>query len=349
MSINPNRKALTTISKAAVKTLGDKPMVWYAVQIGSDYIFGIDKKVKDPGKFKKALVIQKYLDKLKIDTNGIDSKSPSASGLLQKNGDKIEISVVCKANGGGKSTLKAVLKDGSVKKMVPNAEIVKSIGAQTEEQKKEDAIDAAAEKELTESKIEISKELKTAIKYFLWWKQGAKDTYTKGISAPSLKNEDDLQKIYGRLKKFIEGKMYKLFETKKSIFGDKKGPLAQFKETDFDLTKNHLKEYIANLKTALETIENLEDVDALDAEAEDEAAEEIASLADDLDTVAELMELSSKEIPSFKESANKNKAVWKIIWSDFGTNPSAIIDIKNSLANGTWEDFFKIAKQFEGK
>lgn len=346
MSINPNQKNLTSLSKAAVKTLGSKPMVWYAVAAGKDYIFGIDKKITDPSKFKKVDKIQKYLEKLKIDTKGIDSKAPAASGLLVKNGDAIQIAVVCKANGGGKSTLKAVLKDATGKKLVPNAEIVKSIGAKTDEQKQEDALDVAAEKELQESEVALNKETKTAVKYFLWWKQGAKATYLAATKSPNLTHEDGLLKINSRLRKFAEQKLYKLFES--NLF-TKNGPLAKYKEQDFDLTKANLKEYLGNIKTALAEIEKLQDSDRLDEEASADAAEELASIVDDLDTIAELMGLNPKELASFKECANKNKPVWKVLWSDFASNPTALIDLKNGLANGTWEDFFTIAKQFEGK
>ena len=350
MSINPNQKNLTTLNKAAIKVLGDKPMVWYAVAIGSDYIFGIDKKITDPSKFKKVDKIQKYLEKLKVDTKGMSSQAAAASGLLVKSGDAIQLSVVCKINGGGKSILKAVLKDATGKKLIPNPELVKSIGAQTDQQKsdsaREEALDVAVEQELLENQIPLSKETKTAIKYFLWWKQGAKDTYLAGIQSPDTDNEDDLLKINSRLRKFAERKLYKLFE---SHLFKKDGPLAKYSEQDFDLTKPKLKEYFGNLKTAFAAIEKNQDGIELDEEASVDAADELASIVDDLDTIAELMGLDPKELPSFKACVQANKPVWKVLWSDFASNPTALIDLKNGLANGTWEDFFKIAKQFEGK
>ncbi len=347
MAINSNAKTLTSLSKSAAKVLGEKPMVWFALQSGSDYIFGIDKKVKDPNKFKKGGLIKKYLDKLKVDTKKVDEKGASVAGLVTKNGDAIQIAVVCKANGGGKSTLKALSKDSTFKKLLPNAEIVKRIGPKTDEDAQEDALDEAATKELQESGVAVSKEVKSAIKYFMWWKQGAKDKYLKAIANPTLSDEDDLQKINGRLKKFAKNSMYKLFKDKEMF--SKAGALAKFKESDFDLTKENLKEYLANIKTALKVIEGMEDQDALDEEASAEVAAELEAVANDWETVGEILGIKGKDLTSLEQCATKEQAVWKVLWKDFATNPAALTKLKNGLSDGTWENFFAIAKQFEGK
>ena len=80
-------------------------MVWYAVQVNSDFIFGIDKRVTDPNKFKKPLKVKSYLEKMKVgDVSNITKDCGVISGLVTKNGENIQIAVVCKTNGNGKST-----------------------------------------------------------------------------------------------------------------------------------------------------------------------------------------------------------------------------------------------------
>ena len=318
MSVNGNVAKLTTLSKSAVKALGATPMVWYAVQVGSDFIFGIDKKVKDPNKFKKPLKVKSYLEKMKVgDVSDITKDCGVVSGLVVKNGENPQISVVCKTNGAGKSTLKSLLKDSTVRKLLKNAELVKSIGATSDEE--EDAVDKKATDTLEAANIEISKELKEAIKYFLWWNDSARATYTSGIATPNSRNEDDLQKVYRRLKKFAEKKMYKLFEVHKSIFGNKEGPLHQFKPNDFDLTKTHLKEYLSNLKEALEKISDADDKEEIAQEAEVEANAELAAMEDDHESVADWIGLRGNDAAAFIAAVNSNKAIWKILWKDFAT------------------------------
>ena len=347
MSVNGNVAKLTTLSKSAVKALGATPMVWYAVQVDSNFIFGIDKKVNDPNKFKKPLKVKSYLEKMKVgDVSNITKDCGVISGLVVKNGDNIQIAVVCKTNGAGKSTLKSLMKDSTIRKLLKNPELVKSIGTERQDDA-EDAIEQQATDALEAANIEISKELKDAIKYFLWWNDSARATYTSGIAAPTSSNEDDLQKIYRRLKKFAEKKMYKLFEVNRSIFGDTEGPLHQFKPSDFDLTKTHLKEYLGKLKEALNAITDAEDQRDIDQEASLEADEELAAMEDDHESVSEWLGLKGSDAAAFIAAANSNKATWKILWKDFAKDPDGLVSLKNRLANGTWEDFFRIATAFE--
>lgn len=346
MSVNGTVAKLTTLSKSAVKALGSTPMVWYAVQVDSNFIFGIDKKVKDPNKFKKPLKVKSYLEKLKVgDVSNITKDCGVVSGLVVKNGENLQIAVVCKTNGAGKSTLKSLLKDSTVRKLIKNAELVKSIGATSDAE--EDAVDKKATDTLEAANIEISKELKEAIKYFLWWNDSARATYTSGIASPTSRNEDDLQKIYRRLKKFAEKKMYKLFEIHRSIFGNKEGPLHRFKPNDFDLTKTHLKEYLSNLKEALGKIADADDKEEISQEAEAEVNDELAAMEDDHESVAEWLGLKRSDAAAFIAAANSNKAIWKILWKDFAKDPAGLVSLKNRLANGTWDDLFRIATEFE--
>ena len=59
----------------------------------------------------------------------------------------------------GKSTLKSLMKDSTIRKLLKNAELVKSIGTETQDDA-EDAIDQRATDTLEAANIEISKELK---------------------------------------------------------------------------------------------------------------------------------------------------------------------------------------------
>ena len=347
MSVNGNVKKLTTLCKSAIKSLGTAPMVWYAVQVDSDFIFGIDKKVKDPNKFKKPLKIKSYLEKMKVgDVSNISKDSGVISGLIVKSGEDIQIAVVCKTNGAGKSTLKSLLKDSTIKKLLKNATLVKSIGAETVDEA-DNALEQQATDALEAANIEISKELKEAIKYFLWWNDSARASYTSGIAAPTSQNEDDLQKIYRRLKKFAEKKMYKLFEVNRSIFGDTEGPLHKFKHSDFDLTKPQLKEYLGALKEALNAITDAEDHEAISQEAEAEADAELAAMENDYEEVAEWLGLKGRDADTFIRTASSNTATWKILWKDFAKDPDGLVSLKNRLADGTWEGLFRIATAFE--
>ncbi len=348
MSVNGSAAKLTTLSKSAVKALGASPMVWYAVEVNGDFFFGIDKRIKDPNKFKRPLKVKSYLEKLKVgDVSSIQKDSGVVAGLVRKTSEKVEISVVCKTNGAGKSTLKSLMRDSTVRKLLKGAEIVKQIGSGTDDSA-EQALDARTEQTLESAGIQLTKELKDAVKYFLWWNDTARDIYRRGVASPSESIEDDLQKVYRRLKKFAEQKMYKLFETNEGIFFDTDGPLKRFKPTDFDLTKGHLKEYLPNLKSALGKIADRANTEEAAEEASADAQAELDSIANDFETITELMGISGSEARDFIAQASANGPVWTILWKDFGTEPEGLVALKNRLANGTWSDFFRIAKQFEG-
>ena len=78
-----------------------------------------------------------------------------------------------------------------------------------------------------------------------------------------------------------------------------------------------------------------------------EADDELAAMEDDHESVAEWLGLRGGEAEAFIAAVNSNKAIWKILWKDFATDPDGLVALKNRLANGTWEDLFRIATAFE--
>ena len=100
--------------------------------------------------------------------------------------------------------------------------------------------------------------------------------------------------------------MYKLFEVHRGLFSNTEGPLHQFKPTDFDLTKSHLKEYLSNLKEAFETINAAEDQEEIDQETTLEADDELASMKDDHESVAEWIGLKGADAEAFIAAVNRN-------------------------------------------
>ena len=146
MAVNKDAKKITSLARTALKAAGQEQRAWFAVGVGKDYFFYVDKKLKDPKKFKEPLAIKKVLTGLKIDkASEIQKDSLVVAGTIKAVADHYEMTVKVKSNGGGKSTLKSLVKDSGFKKIVGNVEIVKQHGGGVDE------ADAAMEAEIQEA------------------------------------------------------------------------------------------------------------------------------------------------------------------------------------------------------
>jgi len=346
MAVNKGAKKLSTISKSSIKTLGTGVRAWFLVATGGDYFFGVDKKLSDPARFKDPAKLKKYLLKLKIDEAAdIDKKAAVVAGTVKLNGEEQELVIRFKANGGGKSTLKGVIKDSTIKKILPKAVIVKAHSGEAAPTDEDDInAEVAAAEELQGVEGDAGKELKTALKIFKWWKKEGHSGYTAAIANPSEANEDALQKIQRRLTKFYDGSMYNLFETH---WFSADGPLKKYKQADFDLDKSSVKGYLKAINKALLDIEEQKDRDGEEEEADAMAHEALDDLLDDLDAIAELLGLSARAIPEFKSAVEANRSTFDPIWHDFSTDTNTLIQLKDVLGDGTWEGFLRIAAEFE--
>ena len=147
-------------------------------------------------------------------------------------------------------------------------------------------VDAAEELEGLDAAL--TKDAKSALKIFKWWKKNGHSDYTAFTGTPLVLNEDVLQKIQRRLTKFYERSLYKLFE---AHWFTANGPLTKFKEGDFDLDKSSLRGYLRVINKAILAIEDLKDRDGDDEELDAMAHESLDDLLDDLDAIAELIGL----------------------------------------------------------
>ena len=341
MSVNKTSPMLSSLSKSASKKLtGEEQRAWFLIETSKESFFYIDKKISDPAKFKDPVKCQKILEKMSIDgINSIKAQSILIAGVVARGGEGFHITVTIKKNGGSKATLKNALKDGTVKKIIPNTEIVKEIEIlpASQEAIHENVIDTAVEAEIQENRI--SPELKKAIQIFLWWKQEGKSMYERLLVRSTPADEEFVQKAKRRLTKFEKEKMYKLFEPR--FFGFREGILQKFKFEDFDMTKEEIRQYLADLKSILSTIQSTT------TEITDE---EIENLIGDFDIIAEMsrLEVLAKQLMlsehdgiDFIDQAQSYITTVENLLSWF--SPIEIKRFKDFFGDGSWEKFLAFA------
>ena len=114
----------------AVKSLTvGQTLAWFLVQgKAKQYFFYVDRKNTVAQKYKDPKILKKLLAKFKVDNvDDITDKAELLAGSIALSGETIEVLVSVKRNGAGSSLFKKVLKDAVVKKIMPNATLVKSL------------------------------------------------------------------------------------------------------------------------------------------------------------------------------------------------------------------------------
>ena len=348
MSVNKDAKKVTSLSMGAMKLLGGATRAWFVVAVEKDYIFFVDKKIATPAKFKDPLKLKEFLEKLKIPAASKIKKGASvAAGTIMGGANGYEMTVTVKANGGGKSTLKALLKDPIVKKIVGNAKIVKSHEAPADSELKKDV-----EKHLVENKIkgvksktddkgnitdvEIPPKVQKALKVYTWWDREGRSLLKAIAKKPTLETEDDLQTLSRRLNKYYKSKGYSYFES--GFFGG--GVLKKIRPENYDLTKSELKIYIKQVDSLLSIVQDLEghddfgsDVDDMVADVEDEVAE-----LNKLEVLAKKFKITDKDTVDFMNAGQKNISTLEELNKKF--SPDDIKLLLKYVGGGSWNELF---------
>lgn len=340
MGINQKAKKLSSLSRVAAKSIsGSDKRAWFLIEDGRETFFYIDKRISAPAKFKDPVRCKKILEKLKVtDLGGVDKKSPLLSGLVSRGGAGYQVSVSFKKNGAGKSTLAKALKDPSVKKILPDAMIVKAIEMEPEsEQALEDArldnlVDGEAEAESVEAK-----RLK-AFKIFMWWKSEGKARYETILVRHSSADEDFLQTAKRRLAKFRKAKMYDLFESR--FFGMASGPLERFRKEDFDMTKEQVKGYYQLISGILDDIQNEDNDEVSDGEIDQMVAESDISIVEQMEALegyAVQLLLGPEDTIDFLDEAQGFDGLVRDLLNQF--TPKDIIRMRDFFGRGNWTTF----------
>ena len=343
MATNQNSKKLSTLSKIAAKSIrGSEKRAWLMIEDGKDSFFYIDKIISDPAKFKDPMTCKKILEKLKVEgIDKINAKSPLIAGLVAREGEGFQLSVNVKKNGAGKSTLKKALKDAAVKKIIPNAEIVKMIELSPEsEAAKDDAVlDLAIGLESEENSL--GKSTAKAVKIFLWWEEEGKSRYNGLAATPTSSDADFLQTAKRRLEKYVKSKMYKLFEPR--LFGMIDGPLQKFRFEDFDLTKGKSKAYLDDISNKLEQTQDASAGSMSDQELEDMFVTEVNIIEDmsKLEKLAVQLLLKENDTIDFLDEALSYVSTVEALLA--WCSPKDIIRLRDALGNGRWQSFLSFA------
>ena len=351
MAVNKDSKKITSLSLAATKVMGESIRAWFAVAVGKNFLFYIDKKVTDPTKFKDPLKIKKILVQLKIDeAKEIKKDSAVAAGTIKSIGDGYEMTVKVKANGGGKSTLKALIKDATVKRIVGRVDIVKNHdGVKDSDDEK---LDQEIENDLKNAKIkgvkttkdssgkdtvEIPKELKDALKIYKWWDKEGRDALANIYRSPtSLENQDLLQTLSRRLKKYYKKSMYDLFTD--GFFAD--GALKKLRPKNYDLTKSELKKNIKLIDKLIDNVRNLDQHDGIEEDARviAEEVEDSAEKYGELEDIAKRLKLKEKLYLDFMEAGKDNIPLIKNLVSKFSNDDVKLL-LKH-MGHGSWDQLF---------
>jgi hypothetical protein len=257
--------------------------------------------------------------------------------------------VKVKANGGGKSTLKGLVKDPTFKKIVGDVEIVKEHGG------KGDAADKALEKEIAEelkakgvSGVKVSKDasgaetvdipenIRKALKVFKWWDSEGRSELARLKKGAKAEDEDILQTIQRRLKKFAKEGMYKLFADGRLW----DGPLKKLRPDSYDLTKDNLKKILEQTKTLLTSLQDGKSESDFASVATEivDAVEEDAAKFGELELIAKRLKLKDDQYLDFMEAGKSNLGLVKDLVAKFSND-----DVKMLLkyaGGGDWERLF---------
>ena len=349
MAVNKNAKNLTSLSLAALKAAGHEMRAWFAVQVGKDFLFYIDKKITQPRKFKEPLALQKVLTALKVrEAKDINAKSLVIAGTIQSAGEAYEMTVGIKSNGGGKSTLKTLLLDATFKRIVGNVEIVKQHGGNLDLDDVE--MDASIKTEMKEEgiagvkvvideenneTIEVPENLRKALKVFKWWDAEGRATLEGFSGGASVDDEDTLQTINRRLKKFAKEKMYKLFAD--GIIWD--GPLKKLRPKHYDLTKDVLRDVI---KQTEDLLDNLQDSKG-ETDFDDLASEIVTAIEDDAEELGELemigkrLKLNDSQFLQFMDAGRGHLVRIKDLVSKYSNEE--VKALLKYMGGGNWDRF----------
>lgn len=339
MGINDNAKKLSSLSKTAIKGItGSSPRAWFLIEQGKTSLFYVDKKLSSADKLKDPVKCKVLLTKLKVEgVEDIDAKSPLVCGVVARKGEGFAMAISYKKNGAGKSTLKSAIKDATVKKLLPNVEIVKSLelGDTSERAENESIRDTESAREMEENNVSSSHA--KAFKIFTWWRDEGGAILDR-ISATGVQNDEDfLQTALRRLTKFKKKKMYDLFEP--HFFGMKNGPLERFKYKDFDLTKDGVTAHLTTIEGFLNGI-----LDGQAAPSEDDIAEMEDLLDDDiveemtqLEEFAKTLKLSDSDTIDFLSDAHSYaRTVGNLIeWF----SPADVKALCQGLGDNDWSVF----------
>ena len=366
MAVNKNAKRLTALSVAALKAAGGDVRAWFAVGVGKDFLFYIDKKVAQPTKFKEPLTLKNMLTKLKVDVaSTIQKDSLVIAGTIQSAEGQAacEMTVKVKANGGGKSTLKSLVKDAGFKKIVGNVEIVTAHRGEVDtadaemdstirtemKDKKVKGVKVTPGEHEGEEKIEVPDNLRKALKVYKWWdKDGRADMErildaVQGVApetpiddATKSEAEDTLQTIHRRLKKFAKAGMYDLFADGKFW----PGKLAKLRPQDYDLTKPVLKNLLKQTDSLLKSLQGAKNA----SDFTDQSTELLASIEDDaqeyseLETIGRRLQLDDGDFLEFMEAGKGQLPLVKDLVSKF-SNADVKMLLKH-VGGGNWDHLF---------
>ena len=347
MAVNKNAKNLTSLSLAALKSAGHELRAWFAVQVGTDYLFYIDKKITQPMKFKEPLALKKVLTALKVrDAKSINKDALVVAGTIQSAGEAYEMTIGVKSNGGGKSTLKSLVKDANFKRIVGNVEIVKQHGGNVGEDDLE--MDASIKTEMKEKgvsgvkvvvdeenneTIEVPDNLRKALKVFKWWDAEGRASLESLSGGASVDDEETLQTIKRRLKKFAKEKMYKLFAD--GIIWD--GPLKKLRPRHYDLTKDVLRDVLKqtdDLLANLQDSKNESDFDDLASEIV-EAVEDDAEEFGELEMIGKRLKLSEGQFLRFMDAGKSHLPLIKDLVSKYSNDDVKLL--LKYVGGGNWD------------
>lgn len=354
MAVNGKDKQLSSLSKKALQMANGQKRAWFAVGVGKDFLFYIDKKLTDPMKFKEPLKIHKLLTSLNMDSaSKVDKNSLLIAGTILEVGEQYEMTVKVKVNGGGKSTLKGLVKDATFKKIVGKVELVKEHGGGVDAaDKARDAEIAAELKDKGVSGVKVSKDasgaetvevpekLRKALKLYKWWdKEGrAELARLRDGKIATSSDEDILQTIQRRLTRFQKESMYSLFADGKIWRSD--GALKKLRPDDYDLTDSDLKKYLEETKKLLDTLQSKKSSDDFDKEVSEmvDAVEEDAEEYSELEKIAKRLKLNEDQYLDFMDAGKGNLALVKDLVSKFSND-----DVKKLLkyvGGGNWDRLF---------
>lgn len=354
MAVNGKDKQLSSLSKKALQMANGQKRAWFAVGVGKDFLFYIDKKLTDPTKFKEPLKVHKLLTSLKMDSaSEVGRKSLLIAGTILEVGEQYEMTVKVKVNGGGKSTLKSLLKDATFKKIVGKVELVKEHGGGV------DAADKAREAEITAElkdkgvsgvkvskdasgaeTVEVPEKLRKALKLYKWWdKEGrAELNRLRDGDIATAADEDILQTIQRRLTRFQKASMYGLFADGTFRIWD--GPLKKLRPDDYDLTESNLKKYLEETKKLLDERLSKKSSAGFEEEVAEivDAIEEDAEEYSDLEKIAKRLQLKDDQFLDFMDAGKGNLPLVKDLVSKFSNDD--VKKLLKSVGGGNWDRLF---------
>ena len=342
-------------------------LAWFLIEAKSnEFYFYIDPKNRVAQKYKDAKVIKKLLERYKIEgAEEIDDQAQLLGGSIARNNDELELVVSIKRNGAGSSLFKKALKDKTLKKIIPNASLVKSLSeAQVEQPKgkegegkssgsREEEIERllrerkeADEREKEAELLKLNEKEKKALKTHRW----SQKVSAEWSSTPAKEeNEEFFQTSIRKLKKFQKNKVYTLFDKvhwSKKVLGSKH-PLVS-ESSNLLLTKDRLPKLIKICQEKLDVIELEKGWTDVEAEAAALFDEKTVGLFDEFSSYLEKRKFTDDEVADIINAFGvEHQNEFDELFSACSGKRSNVILLCTELAGGNWVYFRSLLEQIE--